>query len=397
MIFSCGQEQGDSKESKPLEEIDNTTEIHDVKKSQNVNIVSNDKNNLNDGSAYHLSNVKSGLSSASEKLVFSFITDSTKKGEVIDSFTNRGNATAIDSLVTFFHLSAKDALQDVIAMHYVEDGSREFISNMLAENPTAFSGSINLVKITIEDVYRIGDHNFVAFQLEDNTGQTANWYEDFVCKNGFCFKSNYINFIGDTPASNFINSFIRKKKHSLTTVPKSDTRLVFNLDEEYFGSNNPFEVSVDVVSIEVDLAAKKSNWYSMLEDIEKFRTTDIEETRNALNAYLPKVFEDWDSSKSLFYRFGLGSTEAEWLALNLSSGENFEPAYYIENGKHVWIYAHSDNPVSGQSIYIFCFDKDKNKFITDPYKQDGAYFFMSRLLEKELFPEELTNENENAE
>ena len=168
-----------------------------------------------------------------------------EKNITISQFEHAGFESPVDSLKTFFYLGRENRIQDIIDMHYEADGTKNYIKNMLVEIPDALLGSKNLKEIVIKNILYWGKHRTVYVKMVDDTNQSVNWAEDFVCSAIRCYKSNF-SFFDENKANSLLLTINNSKSIVFPGLKQIDSyHEVLLYPETDSDSRYPLSIFVD--------------------------------------------------------------------------------------------------------------------------------------------------------
>jgi len=301
---------------------------------------------------------------------------------VVTEITNSRVSDAESALVTYFYLSKQNDLNRIMEMHYKEDGTYDYIKDMLKRSPDAFSGAKNLKSIHIKEKYRIGNHEVLSFIMEDASGKKVRWFEDFVCINNNCKKSNYLNVFGQSASKKLFNSFYGAKKNEVSAFDVSGYKSVV-IGKPLFGKDNLMQMHVNVTAI--DESAKESHWYQLLNRIQGLNGKEDVEKHSYLKDYLPSIYAGWGDRRTVGFRFESGRPEKTWLLANLSVVVDFKIHSYLDTKKYVWVFASSQNYENKPSNFLFPYSKSDQKFLMVGIRTHEGPFVMNELVESLVF------------
>ncbi len=306
----------------------------------------------------------------------------------------RGTDTPLNTLETFFYFGQINDLRSIIDMHYEEDGSRRYISEVLFRDQSAFSGAENLKSLKINYLYYWGKHNIVDFYIVDKTNETVAWYEDFICSQDVCSKSNYLNIFGSSEEKRLFSYIYNSPKKS---VGNSDLSDYFKIILDSVDASSKYPIRIFYKIKKASKGVKQPKWYDILRKIEDIDLDSLGKLE-FLEPYIPTIFEDWNESELASFDFSGARREKEFIIQSLAVNSNFKVKSYLESDEKVWVFASAIDSSGDSRRYLFVFNKKSSLFQLQTPVGDQSKT-IDRMLRNQIFENALfqSNDGDNRE
>ena len=283
----------------------------------------------------------------------------------IMEFENSGLHSPVDALVTFFYFGKTNQIQNLLDMHYVADGTRNYVEELLEKVPDAFLGAKNLKAITIKKISYWGNHRTVFFNMVNTDNKSANWAEDFICENNQCLKSNFTLF-NDSDKTNLYAVLTNSNNIPATKPGIMDTYSSYLLQPEYASNSEyPITLLIDKKNITPGVDTEWQRKLVRLKGLLEISDQDVVKI-DSIKEFLIENYRDWDTTQFANPYFGRFSTEKDFLAVNLNRASDLRIDSFIENPEYVWVFAEAFYPFNAKSkSLLFVYNKQENKFELD--------------------------------
>ena len=282
---------------------------------------------------------------------------------------NLGFRSPTEALVTFFYFGKTNQIQNLLDMHYVPDGTRNYVEELLAKVPDAFLGASNLKSVTVKKISYWGNHRTVFFNMVNTDNENANWAEDFICDTNQCFKSNLALF-GDSDKMNLYSILTGLKSIPISKQRAFDTYSSYLLQPEY-APNREYPITLFIDKKKITPKVDETEWHKkliQLRSVLEISDQDVAKIQS-IKEFLVNNYRDWDTNQFANPYFGTFSTEKDFMAVNLNGASDFKIASFIENSEYVWIFVEAFYPFNAKKVFfLFVYNKQENKF-----EMDGVY------------------------
>ena len=274
-------------------------------------------------------------------------------------------------------------------MHYVEDGTTNYIEKLLKNRPDAFLGANNLKSLKIKYILYWGNHRTVYFNMTDNSDKNIDWAEDFICENNTCLKSNFNLFGKSNIKKIFLATDNFQNEISLNKINK-DSYQIIDIQPD-FSPNDQYPVTL-LINRKNAKQAFDTEWHKSLNKLRLIIDgSDQKAKSDKINNFLSANFLNWDSEELIKTGFRNFSYEKDFFKLNLLGLNEFEINSYIENVNYVWTFVKANNLVSNEKVsFLFLYDKNQNKFEMNAVENQESQA-IDRLLRQKLIEENIFN------
>lgn len=307
----------------------------------------------------------------------------------IAEFPYQGLSDSTNAMVSFYYLSKIKDLKGIIDMHYEGDGTQRYIKELLFDSPDSFSRAKNLSSINLRQKFFVGEHELLNYEMENVSGAKAMWFDEFVCEDNRCYKSNLFNIFGNGTGFSVFNRFIRAGKEK-TSKPEGHYKKIA-LGNLFASEERPFELFLNIK--EISKSELNNPWLLKLMKIRELE--GVGDKMSALAEYLPQIFDGWENNKTVNFRFNSTSIEKDWFISNLANIHDFKVKGFFDTDKTVWIFVSALTFDNKRSNFIFVFDKQLEKFVMKSSRIYLSGFLMNEKVEQSFFEMQKGDDNDN--
>ena len=318
-----------------------------------------------------------------------------EKNITISQFEHAGFESPVDSLKTFFYLGRENRIQDIIDMHYEADGTKNYIKNMLVEIPDALLGSKNLKEIVIKNILYWGKHRTVYFKMVDDTNQSVNWAEDFVCSTIRCYKSNF-SFFDENKANSLLLTINNSKSIVFPGLKQIDSyHEVLLYPETDSDSRYPLSIFVDRKSASDSEGSQWHRELAGLKVIVEESPDNSDEKLKKIQLYLQSMYAAWDENTLFSPYFSRVSFDKSFFGLRVLGFNKFDIKYYLENPNYVWAFVEGYNPIDENRVFLlFSYNKKEKSFEMSSTEDDESKV-INNILKNDFIASNLFEEKES--